>query len=209
MREYGLSRRAVFWYAAVSVVCSGMFLPELCPAQPPTRIVPPAPLGAPLVPVGPSANPFGPPPMAIGPAPGPVVFGPPPGPIFYGPPLPTGYGPPGYPLSGYPPVNYPAVPYMARRASASSSMPPALGMAAPQPAESQPVIDRNTTLAPMPMPATIGNLRLTVSENFLNRVVAKDEQRPGDVQDFILGRQGDGTPDYVDTKVRLGSFAER
>ena len=54
----------------------------------------------------------------------------------------------------------------------------------------------------MSIPAPIGNLRLTVSENFLNRVIARDEQKPGVVQDFILGAQVTGRQ-ITDTKVRL------
>src|SRR5580692_10326730 len=109
MLEYGFSRRAICWNALRFVLWSGVFCPEFCIAQQPNQLVPPAPLGTPQVGVGPAANPFGPPPMAIGPAPAPGFFGPAPGPFVFGPPIAQPFG--------YPPPGYPGAPYMVRRAT--------------------------------------------------------------------------------------------
>ena len=157
---------------------------EPCSAQPPRFLNPPVPLGSPNVVVGPVANPFGTPPMAVGPAP-------------------AGYPlyPQFVPVAPYPPpMAYPAVPYTVRRptpfqnsiASAPVQLPSVSRMTY-GPAPSAPIVEQ---------PAPIGNLRLTVSENFLNRLVARDETKPGEVRDFILGAQVSGRQTTA-TRVRL------
>src|SRR5262249_43519365 len=50
----------------------------------------------------------------------------------------------------------------------------------------QPIVHQNISIIPL------GNLQATVSENFLNRLIARDEQKPGDVNDFILGARVKG-----------------
>lgn len=201
MQDHGFSRRITLWSVWAFVVLSAGFDPEFCLAQPARRIISPAPLGSPYVAVGPVANPFGSPPMAIGPAPAP--FGaPPPVPYYYGPPVGTPFG--------YPPPApaYPPVPYMVRRPTPFDAANPAMGgvrvaPSGPPMSPEQPVLIDSARVAPvMSFPAPIGNLRLSISENFLNRVVARDEQKPGDVQDFILGAQVTGRQ-ITDTKVRL------
>jgi hypothetical protein len=49
-------------------------------------------------------------------------------------------------------------------------------------------------------PPSVGNLRLSLSEQFLNRFVARDELKPGEVRGFILGAQVTGRQT---TKTRL------
>lgn len=208
MLEHGFPARSCFWNAIGFLLFTGAFCPQFILAQPVKQIVPPAPLGSPYLPPGPISNPFGPPPMPIGPAPSPIFVGPPPPPYAARPSFAAPYG--------YPPPGYPGVPYMVRRATPFDATGPMIGSAqtptlaapqvpnllAPQPVESQTVIDRGGAIALVSTPASIGNLRLTVSENLLNRIVAKDEQKPGDIQDFILGAQVTGRQ-ITDTKVRL------
>ncbi len=154
-------------------------------AQSPGFLAPPVPLGSPNVVVGPVANPFGTPPIAIGPAP-------------------AGYPlyPQFVPVAPYPPpmVVYPTVPYSVRRPT------PFQNRIATAPAQTPLVSQRTYGAAPIApiaeQPAPIGNLRLTVSENFLNRLVARDETKPGEVRDFILGAQVSGRQTTA-TRVRL------
>lgn len=152
-------------------------------AQPPVRRIPPAPLGVPNVAVGPTANPYGTPPVAVGPAPmsDPLVS-----------PLP----PPGFSAG---PGPYPMGPNMMRRPSPFLPAPgqPVFlqpGLAAAPFAPAAPIVEE----APTP----IGNIRFSVSESFLNRLVARNETRPGEVRDFILGAEVFGHQTTA-TKVRL------
>ena len=155
-----------------------------CFAQPPTRRLPPAPLGSPNVPLGPVANPYGTPPVAVGPAP------------FVTPVIPSAGPPVFYPA----PAVYPMIPGAPRRPSpfepglaVAPQDRPLVPIPIPAAANPQPAVE---------LPAPMGNLRLTVTENFLNRLVARDETRPGEVRDFILGAQVSGHQTTA-TKVRL------
>ena len=179
MPTNGFSRKTVIHpIVAGLVTLSWMCVADDCRAQPPRKFVPPAPLGSQFVPVGPSASPFGSPPMAIGPAPVPLAYGPP------------VLAPPGYPAIVYPATPYPVAPYQVRRPTRfGPATPPIL---APQPLESQIVVAPVAQPEPFAAPVPIGNLRLTISESFLNRLVARDEQKPGEVNDFILGAQVTG-----------------
>ena len=155
-----------------------------CFAQPATRRVPPAPLGSPNVPLGPVANPYGTPPVAVGPAP------------FVTPVIPSAGPPVFYPA----PAIYPLVPNATRR---PTPFEPGLAVG-PQDRSLVPIpIPAPSSLQPaVEMPGPIGNLRLTVKENFLNRLVARNETKPGEVRDFILGAQVFGHQTTA-TKVRL------
>lgn len=156
-----------------------------CPSR---TLVPPAPLGTPNVTSGPVANPFGTPPVPIGPAPallGPVQeFGP--VPVFVA------------------PVDFPQRLLVVRRPSPFDG-------SAPSRPSNVPVASRFPAPAAAPAPVLsqelvetppIGNLRVTVSESFLNRLVARDETKPGEVRDFILGAQVSGRQ-VTATRVRL------
>ena len=57
-------------------------------------------------------------------------------------------------------------------------------------------------LAQENVPRRGGNLQFSVSENFLNRIVARNETTPGEVRDFILGAQVSGHQTTA-TRVRL------
>ncbi|MBC8116253.1 MAG: hypothetical protein H7062_17840 [Candidatus Saccharimonas sp.] len=129
----------------------------------------PVPLESGLAP--PIAQPFGTvPPMAIGPAPAfyppPVVFVPPPG--YFGRPLfaPSPFLPP------------PASPFGPQPLPQATNYPPLVPI--PEPSNG-------------PFPGAVrkaldpSNLRVSVSEAFLNRLVAREEIQPGEVQDNILG----------------------
>ena len=137
-------------------------------------LIAPVPLEAGLGP--PISQPFGTvPPMAIGPAPAfdprPVVFGPPPG--YFGPPVfaPSPFlPPPGLPFGPQP-------------------LPLAMNYLPPNP-----VPDPLNAPFPSAVRKAVGpsNLRVSVSEAFLNRLIAREEVRPGAVQDNILGAQVTG-----------------
>ena len=124
----------------------------------------------------PISQPFGTvPPMAIGPAPAfaspPVVIGPPPG--YFGPPVsaPSPFLPP--PGSPFGPQPLPL---------ATNYLPP------------NPVPDQRHAQLQGAVRQAVGpcNLRVSVSEAFLNRLVAREEVQPGEVQDNILGAQVTG-----------------
>jgi len=158
-------------------------------AQPANFLSPPAPLGSPNVVPGPVANPFGQPPMAIGPVPA--------GYPFYPQIVPASPYPPAI---VYPAAPYPAAPYTVRRPTpfqnSVAAVPTQIPMASRTtygPVAASPIVEQ---------PSPIGNLRLTVSENFLNRLVAREETKPGPVRDFILGAQVSGRQTTA-TKVRL------
>ena len=134
----------------------------------------PVPLEAGLGP--PISQPFGTvPPMAIGPAPTfyppPVVFGPPP--RYFGPPVfaPSPFlSPPGMPSANQPlPLTANYLP---------------LTPIPEQPNASAPGVIRK--------PVGPSNLRVAVSEAFLNRLIAREEVQPGPVQDNVLGAQVTG-----------------
>ena len=138
--------------------------------QPP--LVAPAPLEAGL---GPQiSQPFGTvPPMAIEPAPAfyprPVVFGPPPG--YFGPPM---FSPsPFLPPSGLP----------------LGPLPLAMNYLPPNPVPDQPNAQFQGAVRKAVGPS---NLRVSVSEAFLNRLIAREEVQPGEVQDNILGAKVTG-----------------
>lgn len=170
-------------------------------------LTPPTPIDSPLVAPGPAPNPFGPAPMAIGtpvlPYSGPQPFLLPPNrpPLAY-PPSPYVFRQP-TPFEGRPAPYY-GSPYQSRspfyernqpvasRQPMSRQIPPTVGVDPyatyyqnPSPVQRPVPVEAVT-------PAAIGNLRLTVSEAFLNRLIARDEDRPGEVRDFILGAQVSG-----------------
>ena len=155
-----------------------------CIAQPARFLNPPVPLGSPYLVNGPVANSYGTPPMVIGPAP-------------------AGYPlyPQFVPVAPYPPpVVYPVAPYTVRRPTSFQN---SIATAQPQiPAVSQRIYGPAPAAPTVEQPAPIGNLRLTVSESFLNRLVARDETKPGEVRDFILGAQVSGRQTTA-TQVRL------
>ena len=163
------------------VAALSLFVGQWCHAQP-ARLMPPAPLGSPNVSVGPVANPFGQAPIPIGPAPAPAPLVP----VQEFVPIPV------YPVTVYPP------PVAVRRPTpfespAGMSTIPVVARAYPIPAMPSQIVEP---------PAPIGNLRLTVSENFLNRVIARDEMKPGEVRDFIMGARVSGRQNTT-TRVRL------
>lgn len=191
----------------------------ICDAQTTNAPVAPAPIGSPFVPVGPVANPFGQPPMAIGPAPAPMgypfvnpYYGAPlsSAPVIMGPPV-YGFSPPAYsvPAPYAAPYQQP-LPYAVRRPT------PFEGQADPlsppvRPYEAQYQSGPSGSIGTVPMgpasagplgvpSAAIGNVRLTVSESFLNRLITREEQRPGEVRDVILGAQVTG---YQTTNTHL------
>ena len=138
------------------------------------QFIAPVPLEAGLGP--PISQPFGTvPPMAIGAAPvfypPPVVFGPPP--RYFGPPV---YGPspflppPGLPLGPQP-------------------LPLATNYLPLAPIPEQPNAPFQGAVRKVVGPS---NLRVSVSEAFLNRLIAREDIRPGEVQDNILGAQVTG-----------------
>ena len=138
------------------------------------RSIAPVPLESGLAP--PMAQPLGTvPPMAIGPAPAfyppPVVFGPPPG--YFGAPV----------LAPSPFLPRPASPFGPQPLPLSTNYLPT----APQPDPSGPPFEGS--VRPVVGPS---NIRLSVSEKFLNRLIAREEVRPGEVQDHILGAQVTG-----------------
>ncbi len=155
-----------------------------CLAQPARLFNPPVPLGSPYLIAGPVANPHGTPPMSIGHAP-------------------AGYPlyPQFVPVAPYPPpVVYPVVPYTVRQPTSFQN---SIATAQPQiPAVSQKIYGSAPAAPIVERVTPIGNLRLTVSENFLNRLVARDETKPGEVRDFILGAQVSGRQTTA-TQVRL------
>jgi hypothetical protein len=163
----------------VAMVTSSLAIADWCYGQS-SRQMPPAPIGSPNVPVGPVATSFGTPPLSIGPTPAPLVpvqeFGP--TPIYL---LPMGY--PSVVVRG---------PYPIEAAVGVSTF-PAVARTFPGPVVPSQIIET---------PPAIGNIRLTVSEIFLNRVIARDETKPGEVKDFILGAQVSGRQTTA-TRVRL------
>ena len=185
-------RRAWFIMAAVVAVLSAH---KSGLAQPSQALPPPVPIGTPYAPYGPP-TPYGPAPVVIGPAP-----------------MQPRYGA-RYPMvSPYPPANYGGGPrYWSRQPTpfdpaVSSRQPFAPDPAIPLTPISQPqdagafrVNRPSEELRAVSMPAPVGNFRLTVSESFLNRIVARNEQKPGEVRDFILGAQVRG---YQTTETRL------
>ncbi len=170
---------------------------------------PPVPLGysSPPVVVAPSATAFGPPPMAIGPAPYPSNYA-------YRVPYAQPYGARPYiaaqPYSAVPLAysspTYPNNPAWARRSTPFDAGPNPYANSAPrlapqsinQPFDSGIPVDSGTVWnqpverQTLSVPASIGNLRIVVSDRFLNRLVARNEQKPGDVRDVILGAEVTG-----------------
>ena len=185
-----VARRLVF---CACITLSTLSMAGWCAAQVGPRPIPPAPLGSPNVASGPVANPFGRPPVPIGPAPAPFVpvqeFGP--VPVFVAPiapPQPMIVVRQPSPFDGSPGPRPSTVPV------ASRSFPVAVPGSVPTgPVPSQKLIET---------PPPIGNLRVVVSESFLNRVIARDETKPGEVRDFILGAQVSGRQ-VTATRVRL------
>lgn len=121
------------------------------------------------------------PPLAIGPAPGfpppPVVFGPPP--RYLGPPVlaPAPFLP-AQPVGPVPGVFLPPQPL-----PQSASYPPLT----PVPELSPPRADSAVVTPTVP-----ANVRVAASEEFLNRLVAREEVLPGPVRDFVLGAEVTG-----------------
>lgn len=156
------------------------------------------------------------PPMSIGPAPGYFSQGFYPVPVysFDGRPLYLAaqpYGPPAFGPAFGPPVYAGPAPVVVG---------PALG--APLPAPPQPVpigsdflppattnyaptTDFPQAMAGIRRSAGPANLRLSVSEPFLNRVIAQDRIEPGPVRDFILGAEVTGRQTTV-SRLRVDLF---
>ncbi|MEI8384280.1 MAG: hypothetical protein WCJ09_29505, partial [Planctomycetota bacterium] len=138
-------------------------------------------------------------PMSIGPAPG--LYPPFNAPVYFGQPVvgfdgrlvPQAFGPPVYPgpVFGPPVLVAPADP----RFLPPQPVPIAANFA-PSPELATPVaVETRRT-------SGTGNLRLTVSEAFLNRVIAQERVEPGPVRDYILGAQVTGRQTTV-SRVRL------
>ncbi len=172
------------WLLAVLCLSPGVLavFPQVTVAQDRTlrpvpverRILAPVALESGLAP--PLAQPLGTvPPMAIGPAPAfypaPVVFGPPPG--YFGPPVfaPSPFLPP--PASPFGPPPFP---------QAANYLP-----AAPRP--DAPHAPFESIVRKVTGPS---NVRVSVSEAFLNRLIAREEVQPGEVHDNILGARVTG-----------------
>jgi hypothetical protein len=145
--------------------------------------------------IAPPATPI--PPLSIGPAPGlysqPVFYPPPPvyafdgrpvyvGPQFYGPAPVAVFGPPPPPIYAAPMVS-------------SRVLPPA---PQPIPIGEEVASATNSDFGPSPLttevrrPAGPANFRVSVSEAFLNRVIAQERVDPGPIRDVILGAQVTG-----------------
>lgn len=138
-------------------------------------------------------------PMSIGPAPG--LYPPFNAPVYFAQPVvgfdgrlvPAPYGPPVYPVPvlGPPVMVAPADPRFLppQPVPIAANFVPSSELAAPVAVET-----RRTS--------GTGNLRLTVSEAFLNRVIAQERVEPGPVRDYILGAQVTGRQTTV-SRVRL------
>ncbi|WP_157605063.1 hypothetical protein [Schlesneria paludicola] len=180
----------------VAIVAGLVAIQSFACAQPSQALTPPVPIGTSNVPYGPPA-PYGQAPVAIGPGPVPIRYG-----ARY--PMVSPYPQPNYPpmpprywyrqptpfdptLSARPPVNAnPAIPLT----------PIPQGVDGEAYRVTRPIDEAQAMVAP---PA-IGNLRVSVSEAFVNRIVARNEQKPGEVRDFILGAQVSG---HQTTETRL------
>jgi hypothetical protein len=134
--------------------------------------------------VGPMASPYGLAPMPIGPAP-----------------YSSAYGPPIAPWpAAYPPLAYAGPPsYWGRPATPFD----ATGSVYPQTPRFETQRFSRQAIESPSVPASSGNLRLTISETFLNRLIARTEQKPGEaVRDFILGADVQGRQ-TTETKLRF------
>lgn len=166
-------------------------------AQSETRFIPPTPLPSPYAELRPMPVGFGPQPMPIGPAPYPNYL------------YPTSFGRPTVVAPGYPVMVYPQNPYWVRQVtpfdpSVGQPVPVTANRARdpipyPVPADTQ-VVGSAPVSTPVVLP--VGNFRIAISERFLNRLVARDEQHPGEVRDFILGADVRGFQ-TTDTKLRI------
>lgn len=187
------NRRDVFrsWLSLGFVVSSCLVFQSTCVAQPGSWY--PAPTQWQSFGGAPSGSSFGQPPMAIGPAP-------------YVTPYPA-YGAPAYGSfygsNSYPHPVYPANPYWVQRPGtpfdvAVSPYPSQSPYSSPttrfspQPVESGTVWTHPVERQILPSAASIGNFRVTVGENFLNRLIARNEHKPGGVDDVILGAKVTG-----------------
>lgn len=176
----------------------GFFLLQPCVfAQPSQALTPPAPIGTPNVPYGPPV-PYGQGPVPIGQGPVPIRYG-----ARY--PMVSPYPQPNYP-AGAPRYWYrqptPFDPAVSSRQPLGTTNPAIPLTPIPQTINGDVYrvnrpLDEAQTLA---MPQAIGNLRVSVSEAFVNRIVARNEHKPGEVHDFILGAQVSG---HQTTETRL------
>ena len=173
----------VVW-ALVTWVCSD----SICLAQADPQFFEPVPLGTPGVSIGPIANPYGIPPVAIGPAPS---FSPLDPDYFPGPRFPS-------PWYGQP-AGYPEFPYAIRQPTPYFGPFPETGAGRIR-IEAR----RGATVVqkPVDLPPETGNLRLSVSESFLNRLISRDENKPGEVRDSILGAEVTGRQNTI-TRLRF------
>ena len=162
----------------------GALNPANSSAQAPPRRIPPAPLGTAEVVAGPVANPFGPPPQAIAPVLDPFSGTP----QFF------------FPAESLPARGYPVIPYRTRRPTPFDT--PDSSRPAPQNRDAKTQFPPATTTTQVAPPIPIGNLRLSMSERFMNRLIARDEQRPGEVRDTILGAAVSGQQTTA-TQLRL------
>ena len=170
------------------------FLAVEASAQSDPRFIAPVPLPSPYAELRPLPVGYGPRPMPIGPAPYPTIVG---RPMVVAP--------------AYPVVVSPQNPYWARQPSPFEpvpNMPGSRQIVTARPSDpvpfSVPSDSQIATDFPTPVPVIVptGNLRCAVSERFLNRLVARDEQHPGEVRDFILGADVRGFQ-TTDTKLRI------
>ena len=192
MSNKGVSRKTFrVWQAATLIAVVGIGSSRLGFAQTTSPLQPPLPIGSAYGTSGQIVNPPLTPPMPIGPAPYPTSY-----PMAY----PVWYGQPIAPWPAYPPTAYPITPYWGRRPTPFDPSAPAYPQL--RPFETQ-MYSKERGEVPSPIvPAPIGNLRLTVSASFLNRVIARSELKPGEVRDFILGADVTGHQ-TTETRLRL------
>lgn len=166
-------------------------------AQTPNRISP-TPLESGLVPTYPAPTGIAPP-MSIGPAP---TFGPQP---FQYPPV-TGFD--GRPIYVGPPMY--SAPQFGAPYPGGQVFPG--GQVLPPPPQPVPIVSGYAPTQGMMSPATArrvpgrANFRFTVSENFLNRLVAQERVDPGPVRDVVLGAQVTGRQTTV-SRLRVDLIA--
>ena len=193
-RQTGKSnRQAILNGIVLTVIAIGSVLEARAqsltpPDAPAAALTPPVPLESGFVPAVPTPAGIVPP-VSIGPAPSPSPFYPPPGFPFDR--QPVRVGPPAY---GPPPFGRVVAPFG-----------PGPIIIAPVPATANfgpRDFGRVPTAVEVRRPSGPANLRLTVSESFLNRAIAQERVDPGPVRDVILGAQVTGQQKTV-SKTRV------
>ena len=196
LQRLALSVAVVF---SLTVFNSDVVYAQLEQAIPYPRYVAPAPIGSPYVEWGPRANPFGPAPMPIGPSP---YASRSPYRSMYGP----SYGALNtYPQQGSARFSYPVDPYLGRTPTPFDPNALTVSPQFPQPTTVFGEQQQYSNHQAAPVPALIGNLRVSISEGFLNRLVARDEHKPGEVRDFILGAEVTGQQ-VTNTRLRFDLY---